>query len=391
MFVSTESPSGPPRVLLVQTRGRSTVSRAERRRRQTVGDEPRGMLLEQELGCEVLDEASLADVDGWRSALYRHIPAFLAQALEAAIRARRFDVVLTWSERHSVAVAAIFALLRIRTPHLALMFWISKPVVRIPLRLFGSGVDRIVTWSSVQRRVAINDVGFRAEDVVLVKHPVDLTFYRPVPARHEVIFSAGSTQRDFETLATAVRGVNVSVRIAASLVVALKGLKIHTRDVRADLRWPDNVRVESMTALQVRECYAKAKVVVVPLIPSDIDAGVNVILEAMAMGRPVIASRTVGQVDVIEDGKNGLYVPPSDPGALRAAIAHLVENQVQAEELGARARAYVEANHSLEEFVQRICDEVSDLGAKRSLRRWRRSVAKGSRETVSDEGRSLDV
>jgi glycosyltransferase involved in cell wall biosynthesis len=362
--------AGRPRILLVKTRGRTMTTKDERARREQRGEEPRSMFMEQALGCDILDEAVILGVQGWRGALYRRLPAFAAQAIEASRRAGSYDVVMTWSERHSVAIAALFTLLRVRTPHLALMFWMSKPAVRIPLKLFRSGIDRIITWSSVQRAMAVDRIGFRPEDVVLVRHPVDLEFFRPLDRERTIIFSAGSTQRDFRTLALAARGVRLPVRIAASLVVVLQGLRIATTDIRAVLDRPENVEVESMNPVQVREAYAEAKVVVVPLLPSDIDAGVNVILEGMAMGRPVIVSQTAGQVDVIRDGDTGVFVPPCDAKALRSKIESILADPAIAEDMGRRARAYVEQYHRLEDFVEHIGANAADLTRAGSKRRW---------------------
>jgi glycosyltransferase involved in cell wall biosynthesis len=329
------------------------------------------MLLEETLGCDVLDEEVILEVGGRWGRVYRRLPPFIAQALEARRRAKSYDVVMTWSERHSVAVAALFAVTRVETAHLALMFWISKPSVRLPLRLFRSGIDRIVTWSSVQRSVAIERVGFRPEDVVLVRHPVDLKFFHPMDRDREIIFSAGSTMRDFDTLVRAVTGLPVTVRIAASLVVVLQGLRVAAVDVGKELVRPPNVQVESMSPLQVREGYASAQVVVVPLLPCDIDAGVNVVLEAMAMGRPVIVTRTVGQVDVIDDGINGYFVDPLDADELKAKIQAIRENPSAAEQVGRRARVYAEQNHSLEDFVFRVqanVQELADSAPRRGMR-----------------------
>ena len=64
-----------------------------------------------------------------------------------------------------------------------------------------------------------------------------------------------------------------------------------------------------------------------PLVDVDFDAGVTSITEAMAMGKAVIVTRTKGQVDVIHDGVEGLYVPPADPAALREAIVHLLKTR----------------------------------------------------------------
>jgi len=96
---------------------------------------------------------------------------------------------------------------------------------------------------------------------------------------------------------------------------------------------------------------AVMQTVVVPLLPSDTDNGVTVILEAMAMGKPVICSRTRGQVDVIQEGVTGLYVPVGDAGALRAAILSLWNEPQRAQQMGRNARAAVEKHHTLEMFT----------------------------------------
>lgn len=306
-----------------------------------------------------------------RGRIYRRLPSFVAQALEAHRRSSSYDVVITWSERHTVAVAGLFAIFRVPTPHLALMFWLSKPSVRFPMRVFRSGVDRIITWSSVQRSVAIKEIGFRPEDVVLVKHPVDLAFYQPQDVERQSVFSAGSTQRDFETLAIVAKGIDLPFKIAAALVVALQRFRSSTVDVRTDLDVPANVQVEALGSLQLRDAYARSKVVVVPLLPSDIDAGVNVVLEAMAMARPVIVSKTQGQVDVVIDGENGIFVPPQDADALTSAIESILNDPMEADALGQRGRLYVEKHHRLEDFVENVRVNTHALSSEPSSSRAR--------------------
>lgn len=351
-------PTKRPKVLLVKSRGRSTDTLEQRILSEQKGEGPRGTLFERSLGCDVIDEGTIEAIGGFRGWLYARIPSFVAQANEARRRSGEYDAVISWSEKHTVGIAAVFAVWRVRTPHIALMFWLSKPAVRIPLRLFRSGVDRIITWSSVQRRVAINDIGFHPDKTTQVKHPVDLEFFKPIKEDRQIVFSAGSTQRDFPTLIQATEDLNVPVRIAASLVVQLNGLKVQTTDVRSTLQSAQDLEIESMGSVKLRRSYAQAMVVVVPLVPSDIDAGVNVILEGMAMACPVIASRTVGQVDVITDGHNGILVSPENPDELRAAIKSLMANPEEAAEMGRRARGYVEKNHRLEDFIENVSAAV---------------------------------
>jgi glycosyltransferase involved in cell wall biosynthesis len=73
--------------------------------------------------------------------------------------------------------------------------------------------------------------------------------------------------------------------------------------------------------------------------PSLLEGQPCVILEAMASGMPVITAETCGMVDVIEDGKNGLLIPPADSAALAGAILHLCESAELRERIGHAARA----------------------------------------------------
>ncbi len=68
----------------------------------------------------------------------------------------------------------------------------------------------------------------------------------------------------------------------------------------------------------------------------------NVVLEAMAHGCAVVATRVTGVGALVRDGENGLLVPPGDPLALRDALARLAHERGLAARLGAAARATAE-------------------------------------------------
>ncbi|MFN2627197.1 MAG: glycosyltransferase, partial [Gaiellaceae bacterium] len=65
----------------------------------------------------------------------------------------------------------------------------------------------------------------------------------------------------------------------------------------------------------------------------------RVAMEAFCRGRPVVGSRAGGIPDVVEDGVNGLLVPPGDPHALAAALVRVLSDRILAERLGAGAAA----------------------------------------------------
>jgi glycosyltransferase involved in cell wall biosynthesis len=67
------------------------------------------------------------------------------------------------------------------------------------------------------------------------------------------------------------------------------------------------------------------------------------ILEAMAMAKPIVATRVDGVPEAVVDGETGILVPPSDPTALAEAILSLLQNPSSAQAMGQAGRRRVEA------------------------------------------------
>lgn len=88
---------------------------------------------------------------------------------------------------------------------------------------------------------------------------------------------------------------------------------------------------------ELLDLYAGAAVVVVP---SRKEGFGVVCAEAMAWGKPVVASDTGGLAGLIRDGETGLLVPPGDPIELRGAIDRLLADPGLRERLGAQARVF---------------------------------------------------
>jgi len=83
--------------------------------------------------------------------------------------------------------------------------------------------------------------------------------------------------------------------------------------------------------------YERAAVVVVPSRREGYGVAAR---EAMAYGRPVVATAVGGLRDAVEDGVTGLLVPPGNPGSLRAALERLLRDGDVRMRLGAAAREH---------------------------------------------------
>ena len=156
-----------------------------------------------------------------------------------------------------------------------------------------------------------------------------------IAASDRFVLSAGRTGRDYATLLRAVDGLPLRVVVVAGHS-SMEGLQV-PRSVEVLLDIP---------MLRLHELVRRAVAVVVPLNDQPISIGQSVIVHAMAVGTPVIATRVNATVDYITDGVNGILVPPHDVDRMRAAIMDLWVDEELASKLG-RSGALVAREHFL--------------------------------------------
>lgn len=106
----------------------------------------------------------------------------------------------------------------------------------------------------------------------------------------------------------------------------------------------------AMTHAELPEAYRQSHLVVVPSIQDrtgDRDGLPNVVLEAMACGRPVLGSRISALGSAITHGETGWLVPPADPQALAVALEKFAPQPALREQLGRHGRERVERDYEV--------------------------------------------
>ena len=333
-----------------------------------------------------------ADLLDWsaarRTLLLRLLCAVLGMAVVQAVlafgRRHDYDVILTDGEHIGIPLALLLKLTRSRTLHVTIGHRLSAAKKRPFFRWLHvqSHLHAVVLHSRYQYELALNELEFSPDQLALLPYQVDPDFWRPMPATEErLVASAGLEYRDYPTLFEAVDGLD------ATLVVGAASHWSKRRNTALDAPRPANVEVNSYNYQELRELFSRASVVAVPVDDVDFQAGITTILEAMAMGKPVIATHTYGQTDVIEDRRsvtrgaqdrarpvsllrnvadeedvpiepNGFYVPPKDPAALQRAIVFLLDHPEERKRLGAAGRRAVERLMSVDQFAERIARVV---------------------------------
>jgi len=89
------------------------------------------------------------------------------------------------------------------------------------------------------------------------------------------------------------------------------------------------------------------------VMPSIAEGLPNSLLEAMAMGKPIVATEVGGIPELIRNGVNGILVLPRDPGALATAIKGLIVNSQSAAKMGQAAKDLVHDNLSIKAIAQK--------------------------------------
>lgn len=110
------------------------------------------------------------------------------------------------------------------------------------------------------------------------------------------------------------------------------------------------------------EAYLAADLFVLPSLGEGLPMA---LLEAMAYGKCVVATRVPGNIDVVKDGWNGILVEPKNPRELASKIDYLLTDEEIRERLGAQARRDVEQNYSSDIIISKIVNLYHDVQRKR--------------------------
>ena len=322
----------------------------------------------------------------------------VAQAWRAAAAVEPGDTLFADGEHIGLPLLAALRLRRRRPARLVMLGHL--PGRRWKLALFRAltrgGAPGIVVVHSVEQARLLRSALGRGWRVQLLPYQVDTAFWRTDAAAHAPaagaaagaepprILAAGSEHRDYETLVRAVDGLPAHVVIAAGSHWA--------RTVAQAAALPANVEYydRPLPFAELREQYARATAVVVPLHPVTNQSGVTTMLEAMSMARPLVVTASPGQREVVRGplvdargnldtaatadrgpalfGRDsgpasgepigqpgaeptGLYVPPGDASALRAALVRVLDDAALRAKLGRAARASAERDFDIDAFT----------------------------------------
>jgi len=217
---------------------------------------------------------------------------------------------------------------------------------------------------SVSRKLAermSTTTGFEADRILTIQNGVDFSRFSPAlraAARAELGLAAG-------TVAIGTAGRLVPVKDHANLIDALAIARDRGIAFTALIAGEGPLRTSLESRIASRGLTAHVRLLGqrhdmerifaaldVFVLSSTSEGMSNTILESMASGAPTVATRVGGAEELVDDGRTGLLVPPSDPEALGAALIRIASDASERRAMGIAARERAESEFSLERMLR---------------------------------------
>lgn len=285
----------------------------------------------------------------------------LRQAWRLWRRRKGADAVVTMGARASLAYGLLCAATGVASRQVMMEYFLDIPRPESWRWRFKHALYRIVARRALG--ILVNSKGeiestasrFGLERAKVLFVPMYSTIEKPecVEDNDGIVVSVGRTLRDNATLLAAAR------RFRAPLVLVVG------RDDKLPEPLPSNVELLREIPLEdAHRLMRRAAVVVIPLLPAERSTGQVVVLEAMALGKPVVATELAGTVDLIESGVDGVLVPAGDAEALASAVNHLLETPDEARAIGRAAYRRIAATGSADHRGRAMLEAVAALAAR---------------------------
>jgi glycosyltransferase involved in cell wall biosynthesis len=280
-----------------------------------------------------------------------------AAALARLIAAERVALVNSQSARDRTALTWLGATGRLAVPLIATrrqmprtMFlenWIASRVAARVIAVSSAVAEALVRRGTPRRKLAVIPNGLVSERVDRPLAPGETEDWRArigwEPDRRVV--GIVSRRKDQAVVLAALAQVRTPVRLVLAGITQDEALAEAIEGVP-----PRHAVVVLPFAADIRPLY---QLLELALLPSRMEGFSQALLEAMALGKPVIASAAAGNLDLVTDGMDGLLVAPTDPAAWALAIERVLADPGLATRLGEVGRRTARETYALDRTVGR--------------------------------------
>jgi len=227
-------------------------------------------------------------------------------------------------------------------------------------RLTSMWVDVWISNSYAGKEVAIKREKFLADKIKVIHNGIDLSIYQRIPNNDIVVLKKKYGIKSNDIIVGEVANIR-DMKGHIDIINAIPNIIKRNRNVKFFFAGEDmsNGEVEKYAkAKNVSEyvifagyCHNIVEILSlfdIFILPSLWEGLPNSIIEAMAIGLPIIASDVGGVSELIKDGENGILIKPKSPQQIASSIIYLIENPNIAEQMGNKNIIRARQNHNIE-------------------------------------------
>lgn len=272
-------------------------------------------------------------------------------------KANRADVVLSTVDTVGIPLVLLARAGRVRPPLVYVAIGLPERLRRLRSermrRLYANALGSTATVAAYSEHEAGELRSFMAEHgastrVEFIPFGVDERGFAPSLTQPavDVVMAGADPHRDVDLfVGLATEMPNRSFRL------------VTTADRARNVSPPPNLEVESDIRFDaMKRRLEEARVVALPVLDNSYSGATTVLLQAMALGKPVVVTRTkaIASGYGLVDGENCRLVEPGDAGGFVRALAGVLRDEWHARSLGARARRTVEERLTWGRYVDRM-------------------------------------
>jgi len=222
----------------------------------------------------------------------------------------------------------------------------------------GRRAQRVIAVSEAVREDLVNLGGVPKEKIEVIPNGLDLKEYAPPPPRSSgppVVGVIGPLEK--------MKGQQFFIDAAKSVLNAMRDVEIvvvgsgsEETSLRKQVRRL-GIAKQVTFATDIADYRPALKAIDIFVLPSVQEGFGFTVLEAMASGKPVVASAVGGVYSLVIDGETGFLVDKGDSKAIAARVLQILRNPEMAEQMGRRAREMVEKEFDIWKVANRTIEQ----------------------------------
>lgn len=236
----------------------------------------------------------------------------------------------------------------------------KRPMKNFFIKLNLLLADRVICFSTTQARSWAVKYGVSLKRFSVLKYSIDAKFYNDVPKPHygeasKVIAIGRDVGRDFNVLVEAVKDRNIFLYL-----ITLPYLLPKDADNMANVQVEQRLSYEELMNL-----YQESAISIIPLTGElAYPSGIRAVMEAMALGKPVIATYTPVLAEYFVSGEEIIFVNAKSKAELSGAIEKLLGSGKWQKDLAENAYKKLLEEYTVEKYVSELMKLLIDCGRR---------------------------